>query len=210
MPALQLQTYRYQSFYIEYYAPDPIEVQIAYETHKEKDPQAPFPFWTKVWPSAQALAQFLIDHPEYIAGKKVMELAAGLALPALVAARFASHVECSDYLPEAVAVIKGSVAHNRLQNVDCMVRNWASMPEGIHTDILLLSDVNYAPDQFEILYKLIEQFLTAGVVILLATPHRLTARPFLDYILPWVMMREEIIIQEEQGQTMSSIFLLQK
>jgi len=210
MLALQLQTYRYQSVQIEYYAPDPIAVQVAYETRIGKDPQAPFPFWTKVWPSAQALAQFLIDHPEYIAGRKVMELAAGLALPALVAARFASHVECSDYLPEAVAVIKSSVAHNRLQNVDCMIRNWANMPEDVHTDILLLSDVNYAPDQFEALYKLMERFLTAGVVILLATPHRLTARSFLDHILPWVVLREEMSIQEQQGPAMISIFLLQK
>jgi hypothetical protein len=53
-------------------------------------------------------------------------------------------------------------------------------------------------------------FLTAGVVILLATPHRLAARSFLDHILPWVVLREEIPIQEQQGQTMISIFLLQK
>ena len=62
-----------------------------------------FPYWSKVWPSAEALALFILQHPEYIAGKMVVELGAGLGLPSLVAAQMAASVLCTDYEPEAVA-----------------------------------------------------------------------------------------------------------
>ncbi|HZH02093.1 MAG TPA: hypothetical protein VEY32_13495 [Flavisolibacter sp.] len=207
---LQLQSYYCQSFHIEFYAPDPLRVKNRYKALQEKDPQAPFPFWAKVWPSAKALAQFLITCPEYIADKKVMEIAAGLGLPTLVAARWATSIECSDYLPEAVDVIQHSVAHNQLQNVKCVVRDWASITEGERADVLLLSDVNYAPGQFGGLYCLIERFLDAGTVVVLATPHRLMARPFMEHISPWVVRREEINIQEHQDHIAISILVLQK
>ena len=85
-------------------------------------------------------------HPDIINGKKVLELAAGLGLPSIVAAHYAEHVCCSDYIEDAVDAARQNVLHNRLHNVDCRVYNWNDLPDDLSADILLMSDVNYEPE----------------------------------------------------------------
>lgn len=48
-----------------------------------------FPYWSKCWPSAIALSNFIAKNQALIQDKQVLELATGLGLPSLVAARFA-------------------------------------------------------------------------------------------------------------------------
>ena len=38
---------------------------------------APPPFWAFAWAGGQALARYLLDHPEEVAGKRVLDLATG-------------------------------------------------------------------------------------------------------------------------------------
>jgi predicted nicotinamide N-methyase len=44
------------------------------------------PYWTRVWPSALALAQQLLTRPELVAGAKVADLGAGLGVGGIAAA----------------------------------------------------------------------------------------------------------------------------
>jgi predicted nicotinamide N-methyase len=44
------------------------------------------PYWTRVWPSAIALAQQLLQRPQLVAGKKVADLGAGLGVAGIAAA----------------------------------------------------------------------------------------------------------------------------
>ena len=47
----------------------------------------PPPFWAFAWAGGQALARYLLDTPEVVAGKSVLDFASGSGLVAIAAAR---------------------------------------------------------------------------------------------------------------------------
>ena len=196
-PILNLQSFAFGSLNIELFVPDPEAVRKGYEQEKRRDPEAPFPFWAKVWPSAMAMAGYLQQHPDIIIGKNVLELAAGLGLPSIVAAHYAEKVCCSDYLEVAVDTARQNVLHNRLQNVDCRVFNWNNLPDDLSADILLMSDVNYEPEDFDQLITVCEKFLFRGATIMLTTPGRIMAKEFVSRLDTWSVEKSEIPVNAD-------------
>ena len=51
----------------------------------EVDPGSDPPFWAAAWPGGQALARYVLDHPDVVAGRTVMDLGAGSGLVAVAA-----------------------------------------------------------------------------------------------------------------------------
>lgn len=197
MPAsLQLQHIERPGYIIDLFVPNEQEVQDSYYRQKQVQAQIPFPHWTKLWPAALAMGDYIYQHPELVQNKNVLELAAGLGLPTFVAARYAQRVCCSDYLEEAVAAMTRSAAYLQLSNVTCQVLDWNLLPDDLTADVLLLSDINYDPDQFACLYQVLERFLRQGTTILLTTPQRLMAKPFIEKLLPFCKQQHEMIIDQ--------------
>src|SRR5579871_2457792 len=59
--------------------------------------QLPPPYWAFAWAGGQALARYVLDHPELVAGKRVLDFGAGSGLVALAAAKAgAAHVTASE------------------------------------------------------------------------------------------------------------------
>ena len=204
---LQLQQLQRPGYSIELFVPDAQEVQANYFQQKQVQVEVPFPHWTKLWPAGLAMADFICQHPELVQDKNVLELAAGLGLPAFVAARYAKAVCCSDYLEEAVATMATSAQHLQLTNVACQVLDWNHLPHELTTDVLLLSDINYDPDQFDQLYEVLQRFLKQGTTILLTTPQRLMARPFIEKLLPFCKEQHEMIVLYQQQHTPISLYI---
>lgn len=206
--SLQLQHIIRPGYTIDLFVPDAQEVQDSY--FQQDQAQIPFPHWAKLWPAALALGDFIHQHPEIVQHQNVLELAAGLGLPALVAARYAQAVCCSDYVEEAVATMVKSAQHLQLPHITGQVLDWNHLPDDLTADVLLLSDINYDPDQFARLYQVIQRFLRQGTVILLSTPQRLMAKPFIEKLLPFCWQQHEMIIDHLQQHTPVSILLLQE
>ena len=140
---LTLQSIPFGNKTIELYVPDPSYMKVRYEEQTDANSKTPFPYWSQIWPSAIALAQFIEAQPHYIQNKKVLELAAGLGLPSLVAAKMAKEVFCTDYLPETIDVLEKSVAYNELENISCGLLDWNAIHPSFSTaDVVLMSDVN--------------------------------------------------------------------
>jgi predicted nicotinamide N-methyase len=158
-------------------------------TNKEND--SVFPFWAKLWPAAFALTEFIQDNPQWVYHKKVLELAAGLGLPSLYAAHFASFVICSDYDSNAVTFIKDNIGLNQISNMVAEQIDWTQMPEELEWEVLLMSDVNYNQEDFEVLLSLLQGFLVKGKTILLSTPQRLVGKSFISALLPYCILNEE-------------------
>ena len=178
---------------VELYIPDPNDVKNQYQKQISIDPKTPFPYWSQIWPAAMAMAQFLQKKPSYIENKTVLELAAGLGLPSLVAARMAKNVYSTDYLPDAITAINKSIFHNQFNNMSCGLLDWNNMPEPFpKVDVVLMSDINYNPKDFETIYTLLKSFLNQGSIIILSTPQRLLAKPFIEKLTPWCKVKEEI------------------
>lgn len=168
------------------------------------------PYWAKLWPAALGLCAFLQNNLHYIHQKNILEIAAGLGLPSVFAAPHAAEVYCSDIEPAAVELIKKSVLHNKLGNVHCFVAGWNDFDTAIIPDTLLLSDVNYEPLQFEELLKVMEHYLTQRCTIILSTPQRLMAKPFIEKLLQYCVQQEEVMVAENNSETAVSIFVLVK
>jgi predicted nicotinamide N-methyase len=49
--------------------------------------ELPPPFWAFAWAGGQALARYLLDHPDLVAGRHVLDVASGSGLVAIAAAR---------------------------------------------------------------------------------------------------------------------------
>jgi hypothetical protein len=168
-----------------------------------------FPYWAKIWPSAIALAKFLQENPNYIQHKKLVELAAGIGLPSFVAAKYASHICCSDYAPAAIVLLEKNIAANQLSNLSSALINWQSIPESIEAEVLLLSDINYNPTDFDTVFLMLQQFIEQGTTILLSTPQRLVAKDFIASLLPWCVLNIEQEIRYNQESVLINIFVLQ-
>jgi predicted nicotinamide N-methyase len=75
--------------------------------------QVPPPFWAFAWAGGQALARYILDHPETVAGKNVLDLASGSGMVAIAAAKAgARHVTASDIDPVAAVAITLNTALN--------------------------------------------------------------------------------------------------
>ena len=87
------------------------------------------------------LQNLYLKNSYIIQNKKLLELAAGLGLPSMVAGKFAHSVYCSDYIIEAVETAQATAEFNKLDNVECVQLNWENIPVELKADVLLLSDV---------------------------------------------------------------------
>jgi predicted nicotinamide N-methyase len=166
------------------------------------------PYWSQIWPSSIALSLFILQHPELISGKKVLELGAGLGLPSLIAAGNAAEVLCTDKEKEAVAMVQQSATLHKLNNLQAAVLDWK---DALHqdTDIVLLSDVNYEPHSFPALRATIERFLLQGATVILATPQRLMAKDFLTPLMPWCKEQDSYAIPHQQQEVAVTVLVLQ-
>ena len=71
------------------------------------------PFWAFAWPGGQALARHVLDHPQLVAGRRVLDFAAGGGIAAIACARAgAASVAAAEIDPLARAAIALNAAEN--------------------------------------------------------------------------------------------------
>jgi len=203
--ALTLQTIWLADTSLEIFVPDEEAVRRAYQKG-----EIDFPYWSKLWPAANALASYLVHHPAYTKDKTVIELGAGLGLPSLVVAKNAFSVLCTDYSQVAVDIAEKSARHHGFKNFKTAVIDWTELATRPKADVLLLSDVNYEPAVFSALQKLIRDYLDDGTTILLSTPQRLMAKDFIRQLLPFTVETEQVEISQKEEKVPISVFVLKK
>jgi predicted nicotinamide N-methyase len=75
----------------------------------------PPPFWAFAWAGGQALARHLLDDPDLVAGRSVLDLATGSGLVAVAAARAgAAPVTANDIDPLSLAAAAANASANRV------------------------------------------------------------------------------------------------
>jgi predicted nicotinamide N-methyase len=168
------------------------------------------PYWARLWPAAVGMSNYLLQHPHWVRVPLVLELAAGVGLPSLIAARFAKQVICTDIEPNAIPVMQANVQLHQCTNVTCAEANWLQLPNNWQPQTILLSDVNYEPAAFTGLLQVLQQWLAAGTCMVLATPQRLMAKPFIEALLPFAIEQtEEEVVLDEQTHFISILVLKQ-
>lgn len=131
----------------------------------------PLPFWAFAWAGGQALARFILDHPEWVADKRVTVFAAGAGLEAIAAAmRGARSVVGTEIDAFARAAQALNCAENgvsfAISDADLLS---SPLPE---TDILLLGDVFFEQPMSTQVLAMAETFAAKGGTVLVGDPGR--------------------------------------
>jgi predicted nicotinamide N-methyase len=100
------------------------------------------PFWGFPWAGGQALARYILDHPQCVAGRRVLDLASGSGLVALAAARAgAASVLANEIDPYAIAAIDLNAAANDLSVATHL---GDLLDSRVDVDVVLAGDVFYS------------------------------------------------------------------
>lgn len=126
------------------------------------------PFWAFAWPGGQAMARHMLDHPDIVRGRRVLDFAAGCGIAAIASARAGATVEASDVDAMAVAAVRLNAAVNGVE-VTALAEDVVG--QTCRWDIILCGDVCYeAPMTRHILPWL--RRMAAGCEVWVADPGR--------------------------------------
>ena len=99
------------------------------------------PFWAFAWPGGQALARYVLDNPSVVAGRRVLDFAAGGGIAAIACARAgAAVVEAAEIDALARAAIRLNAAEN---GVAVGVTEGDVVGTACRWDVILSGDVCY-------------------------------------------------------------------
>jgi predicted nicotinamide N-methyase len=130
------------------------------------------PFWAFAWPGGQALARHVLDHPEIVAGRRVLDIASGSGIVAIAAAKAgAARVTANDLDPLAVAAIGLNAAMNGVSLITSVDDLLDEAPaEG--WDVILAGDVFYERTMARRMATWLSERAMDGAVVLIGDPSR--------------------------------------
>lgn len=135
------------------------------------DGDLPPPFWAFAWLGGQALARHLLDAPDLVSGRRVLDLATGSGVCALAAARCgADDVEAVDVDPVAVAAVRLNAAANGVV-VRARCADLLDQPPP-DVDVVLAGDVFYDAAMSARVQPWLSAASRAGVCVLVGDPTR--------------------------------------
>jgi predicted nicotinamide N-methyase len=131
----------------------------------------PPPFWAFAWAGGQALARYILDHPEFIQGKSGVDLASGSGLVALAALKAgAASVLAADIDPFAASAMRLNADLNGVV-LEVTTENLLHAPPR-QADFLLVGDLFYEKELAQQVLGWLEQGRAQGARILVGDPGR--------------------------------------
>jgi predicted nicotinamide N-methyase len=128
------------------------------------------PYWAFAWAGGQALTRFLLDHPDWVKGKRVLDFAAGSGLSAIGAAKAgAAHVQAAEIDGYAIAAI---ALNARINNVAIDLVREDLVGVESRWDVVLAGDVCYERPMAERVIAWFRALAGRGVAILMGDPGR--------------------------------------
>jgi predicted nicotinamide N-methyase len=137
------------------------------EYHSEQPP----PFWAFAWAGGQALARYVLDHPQVVRDRRVLDLAAGSGLVAVAAALAgAASVRAVEVDPLAVAAIELNAAVNGV-TVDTDLADVLDGDAG-DAQVVLAGDVFYSRAMADRMLGFLRRAARGGARVLVGDPER--------------------------------------
>jgi predicted nicotinamide N-methyase len=136
-----------------------------------RDPDAALPYWAFAWAGGLAIGRYLRDHPDAVAGRRVLDFASGSGLCAIAAARAgASAVTAADVDPFAAAAI-GVNARANGQRVG-VVRRDVLDDDPPAADVVLAGDCWYEEVLARQVLPWLQRAAARGIEVLVGDPGR--------------------------------------
>ena len=131
----------------------------------------PPPFWAFAWAGGQALARFLLDQPDWVAGKRVLDFAAGSGVQGIAAALAgAGRVEASEIDRFALAALALNAEANGVA-LELHDRDVVGLPNP-GWEVVLAGDVCYERPMAARVGHWLGGLAEQGVTVLMGDPGR--------------------------------------
>ena len=131
----------------------------------------PPPFWAFSWPGGQALARYLLDNPESIRGREVLDIGSGSGIVAIAAAKAgARRVTAAEIDPFAAAAI---LLNAQLNGVTIVIETRDLLDRAAAGwGVALAGDICYEEPMSSRAMRLLRRIAARGRVALLGDPGR--------------------------------------
>ena len=130
----------------------------------------PPPFWAFAWAGGQALARYILDHPETVRGRRVLDFASGSGLVAIAAMKAgAAEVTACDIDSFAIAAIGINAAANDV-SVTALQADIVGEDRG--WDTVLAGDICYEQDLAARVVAWLFSLSERGATVLIGDPGR--------------------------------------
>jgi predicted nicotinamide N-methyase len=132
----------------------------------------PPPFWAFAWAGGQALARYLLDQPEVVRGRRVLDFATGSGLVAIAAMRAgAASALGADIDPFCAAAVALNADANGVE-VAFTDADLLDTPAPAGVDVILAGDICYERPLAERVERWLRGARERGVHVLLGDPGR--------------------------------------
>ncbi|HEX2190519.1 MAG TPA: methyltransferase domain-containing protein [Longimicrobiaceae bacterium] len=127
------------------------------------------PYWADLWPSARALARWLLDGPAPRGA--VLELGCGVALPSLALLARAAEVLATDWYADALAFARANAERNGLPPLRTALLDWRAVPAELgRFGTVVAADVLYEARNAEDLALALPGLVAPGGTAVVADP----------------------------------------
>ncbi|MFS8111676.1 50S ribosomal protein L11 methyltransferase [Rhizobium jaguaris] len=137
----------------------------------EQNPEFGSPYWAHHWGGGLVLARYLLDQPDTVAGRRVLDLGAGSGIVGIAAAKAgAAEVIAADVDPYAIAAIGLNATINGVTILPVL----ADLTKGElpATDIVCVGDLFYEAALAERVTAFLDRCLEQGIDVLIGDPWR--------------------------------------
>lgn len=132
----------------------------------------PPPFWAFAWAGGQALGRHVLDHPELVRDKNVLDLASGSGLVGIAAMKAgAASVAVADIDTFAHAAADLNAQHNGVR-LDMIARDLLASPGDERWDVILAGDIFYERDTAQRAFDFLARHAALGTAVLIGDPGR--------------------------------------
>ncbi len=133
-------------------------------------PAVPPPYWAYPWAGGQALARFVLDHPDLVAGRSVADIGAGGGIVAIAAALAGARaVVAIDIEVFAIETCGINAAANGAR-IDVLEADPTDTDDG--WDVVLVGDLWYEDDVAQRIAPWLRRLATRGALVLTGDPGR--------------------------------------
>ncbi|PZR12883.1 MAG: nicotinamide N-methylase [Archangium gephyra] len=125
------------------------------------------PYWAFAWPGGQVLARYVLDHPEVVRGRRVLDFASGCAVEGVAAAMAgAREVWCADIDARCEEL---AVRNAVLNGVTVQTTTEDLVGSELDFDVVLAGDALYSP---ELAARVLPWLRASKAVVLIGDPLR--------------------------------------
>lgn len=132
----------------------------------------PPPFWAFAWAGGQALARYVLDRPETVRGKRVLDLASGSGLVGIAAMKAgAASVDAADIDAFALSAARLNAQANAV-TISTVTDNLLTADRDEVWDTILAGDIFYERDTAEQAFAFLLRHADLGTTVLIGDPGR--------------------------------------